>query len=223
MNIEEEIFKKSKINYSNLINYGFIKNQDIYTYQTNILNDTMKCLITIKDNVVSGIIIDLATNSEYTNFRLNNISGEFSSSIKESYQNILNDIKAKCTIQEAFIMPQSNRLTKIIKENYDIEPDFLWQSYPGYGVFRNQENNKWFAVIMDIDKSKLNKKTKGIIEAINVKLATETNDFLSIEGIYPAYHMNKKYWVTIILDDTLKDEYIVNLIAKSYNNVAKSK
>ena len=36
-------------------------------------------------------------------------------------------------------------------------------------------------------------------------------------GYYPAYHMNKKNWISIILDDNLSDEDIIDLISKSYN------
>ena len=31
--------------------------------------------------------------------------------------------------------------------------------------------------------------------------------------------MNKKYWITLILDETLSDETIIEYIKKSYENV----
>ena len=223
MNIEYEVFKKSKIDYDKLKNYGFRKDNNIYTYETNILNNTMKCLINIEDDKINGTIIDLTTDLEYTNYRLNDITGEFASSVKTTYQDLLNDIKEKCTIQELFTMPQSNRITNLIKDEYNISPEFLWEDYPDFGIFRNTRNNKWFALIMNIDKNKLNKKSTGNIDVINIKLDNEVTDYLDVEGIYPAYHMNKKYWLTITLDDTLSDDYIMNLITKSYNIVDKHK
>ena len=223
MNIEYEVFKKSKIDYDKLKNYGFRKDNNIYTYETNILNNTMKCLINIEDDKINGTIIDLTTDLEYTNFRLNDITGEFVSSVKDAYQDLLNDIKEKCTINELFIMPQSNRITNLIKEKYDISPEFLWEEYPDFGIFRNSNNHKWFALIMNIDKSKLNKKDTGNVDVINIKLDSEVNDILKIKGIYPAYHMNKKYWITITLDDTLTDNKIIDLVIKSYDNINKNK
>ena len=86
MNIEYEIFKKSKIDYNKLTKYGFKKDNDNYIYETNILNNTMKCLINIKGDKINGTIIDLTTDLEYTNFRLNDITGEFASSVKNAYQ-----------------------------------------------------------------------------------------------------------------------------------------
>ena len=223
MNIEYETFKKSKIDYNKLIDYGFRKDNNNYSYETNILNNTMKCLINIKDDKINGTIIDLTTDLEYTNFRLNDITGEFALSVKDAYQDLLNDIKEKCTTKELFTMPQSNRITNLIKEKYEVFPEFLWKEYPDFGIFRNPNNHKWFALIMNIDKSKLNKKTTGNVDVINIKLDNEVTDYLDVEGIYPAYHMNKKYWLTIILDDTLTDNYIMNLITKSYNIIDKHK
>ena len=223
MNIEYETFKKSKIDYNKLIDYGFRKDNNNYSYETNILNNTMKCLINIKNDKIKGTIIDLTTDLEYTNFRLNDITGEFASSVKTAYQDLLNDIKEKCTTKELFIMPQSNRITNLIKEKYDISPEFLWKEYPDFGIFRNSNNHKWFALIMNIDKSKLNKKDTGNVDVMNLKLDNEVNDFLKIKGIYPAYHMNKKYWITITLDDTLTDNEIINLVIKSYDNINKNK
>ena len=69
---------------------------------------------------------------------------------------------------------------------------------------------------MDIDKSKIIKEMKGKIEVINLKLDKYVNDYLKENGVYQAYHMNKKNWVSIILDDTLTDEYIYRLIDISY-------
>lgn len=223
MNIEYETFKKSKIDYNKLTKYGFKKDNDIYIYETNILNNTMKCVINIKNDKINGTIIDLTTDLEYTNYRLNDITGEFASSVKTAYQDLLNDIKEKCTTKELFTMPQSNRITNLIKEKYDISPEFLWKEYPDFGIFRNSNNHKWFALIMNIDKSKLNKKDTGNVDVMNLKLDGEVNDILKIKGIYPAYHMNKKYWVTITLDDTLTDNEIIDLVIKSYNNINKNK
>ena len=37
------------------------------------------------------------------------------------------------------------------------------------------------------------------------------------KGFYKAYHMNKKSWITIVLNDTLDDSMIKKLIDESYN------
>ncbi len=41
-------------------------------------------------------------------------------------------------------------------------------------------------------------------------------------GIIPGYHMNKKHWNTVCLEDDVEDSLIVQLIDHSYDLVVKS-
>ena len=212
MTIEEEIFKTYILNEKELLKYGFIKNKT-YKYSTKIM-DNFEVEITIINDKVIGKIFDLDAEAEYTNFRIKNITGKFALTIKEKYINILKDIRTKCFEKNYFLFNQSNRITNQIIEKYKIKPEFLWQKFPEFGVFRNQKSSKWFAIIMNIDKSKIIQNSEGKVEILNLKL--DDPKYLSQKGIYPAYHMNKKLWVTIILDNTLKDEDILNLLDISY-------
>ena len=212
MTIEEEIFKTYKVNENKLLKYGFTKD-NTYKYSKKIMN-TFEVQITIDTNNVIGKIYDLESQCEYTNYRVKDASGEFTSKIKEKYINILKDIRKNCFEKNYFIFEKSNNITSKIIQIYETKPEFLWKKHPGYGVFRNKKSGKWFAIIMNIDKSKIIPNKKGEIEIINLKL--NDNKYLKQKGIYPAYHMNKKSWVTIILDDTLKEEKILNLINISY-------
>lgn len=58
---------------------------------------------------------------------------------------------------------------------------------------------------------------------INVKVAPGWAEALcaAFEAIVPAYHMNKRHWVSIILDDTVSDEQIERMIADSYDLTGK--
>jgi predicted DNA-binding protein (MmcQ/YjbR family) len=74
---------------------------------------------------------------------------------------------------------------------------------------------------MNINKSKITKGNNEV-EIINVKLPEEDiKQLLNSSGYYKAYHMNKKNWITIILDDTINDEKIMDYINKSYLLVEK--
>lgn len=214
MTIEENIFKRSIIEEDKLIKYGFKKEKDKYVYEKKFMD--FKTIITVENNNITGSVIDKETNEEYTNFRKKDL-GEYTTKVKDEYENILKDIKEKCTKEKYFIYDQTNRITQYIKEKYNREPIFLWESVPNYGVFKKQE--KWFGIIMNIEKNKIIGKDNKEIEIMNLKLDEETKEYIKQKGIYEAYHMSKKNWVTIILDDTLEDKYIRELIDKSYNNV----
>lgn len=221
MNIEKEIIKKCILDKDKLIPFGFIKEKDNYKYITNIMNNKFRVEIIINaNNELIGKIYDIETNEEYTNFRVENL-GAFSNSVKEEYINILKNIVSNCYISHYFSFNQTNRIVNEIIKKYNVSPEFLWDKYPSYGIFRSKTSNKWFAAILNVDKSKVINNKSGEIEIINVKVDDLVNDYLKEKGIYPAYHMSKKSWITIILDDTCKDEKIMELIDISYEIVNK--
>ena len=185
MKIEADIFKTYTLNENKLIDYGFVKEQSIYKYIDYILDNTFQVIINIDQNgKVEGKVFDLDAESEYTNFRIKDITGSFALKVKEEYQLILKDIRDKCYDKKYFIFNQSNRITKLIIKKYKIIPEFLWEKNPTFGVFRNQKSKKWFGIIMNIDKSKIIPDQKGEIEILNLKL--DDKNYLQEKGIYSA-------------------------------------
>lgn len=218
MNIEKEVFQRRKINFSKLINYGFIKEKNTYIYSQKIMNADFIVYITITSKGdINGKIYDLETNEEYINYRIENQNGSFVNQVRIEYMAILKDIAEQCFDKNDFILPQTNRITEAIKEIYKDNPHFLWKKHPGYGVFKNPQNQKWYAIIMNLDKSKLNENVQGETEILDIKLdPKKIITLLNNKGYYPAYHMNKQNWITIILDDTISDTQIIDLIKESH-------
>ena len=217
MNIENEIFKRANVNFNKLEKYGFKKENNIYIFEKVFLNDDFKAVIEIDDKkIVRGKVIDLQIGEEYTNIRTE-MTGEFVNNVREAYKEILVDIRNHCFETSYFISNQANRINKYIKEKYSNEPEFLWDKFPRYGVYRNKNNDKWYGIIMNLDLSKLDSGT-GEVEIINVKLdENKIQELLKKKGFYKAYHMSKTDWISIILNDTLKDDEILSLIDESYN------
>ena len=199
--------------------YGSKKEGNIYKYSKNIMNNTFKIDIEITEaGVVTGKIYDLSFEEEYTNFRIEDSVGPFVGKVREEFKNLLNDIKDKCFVSEPFLYNQSNKIAKMIKEKYGDEPEFEWEKSPGFATFKNKKSKKWYGIIMNIDKSKLDKKLSGEVEIINVKLEqSEIENLVKQEGFYLAYHMNKKNWITIVLDNTVSNQKVMELIDKSYS------
>ena len=205
MNIEKEIFKNAVVDYKKLIKYGFKNNNSSYFYEKKFLNDDFKAIIVIDECCnISGKVIDLQTGDEYTNIKTK-LNGQFVNKVRNLYTDILLNIKKNCFEETLFIYSQTNRVDKYIKEKYNSEPEFLWKKFPGFAIYRNKDNKKWYCIIMNLDKSKLNKES-GEVEIINVKLGeNKIQDLLKKNGYFEAYHMNKKAWITILLNDTIKD------------------
>ena len=219
MNIELDLFKKYRVNYDKLLKYGFNKNKGTYIIEKHILDGRLKVIITIDEsNHIFGNIIDLDTSEEYIGFRTNS-NGEFSNLVREAYSKVLVDIRDKCFISNLFLNEQTNRIANYIIKKYDVSPEFLWSKFDGYGVFRKKDNRKWFAIIMNIDISKIDK-GHGEVEIINLKLgADKVKELIKKKGYYESYHMNKDSWISIILNDTLSDSRVEELVDLSYDIV----
>ncbi|MBE5738092.1 MAG: MmcQ/YjbR family DNA-binding protein [Clostridiales bacterium] len=115
-------------------------------------------------------------------------------------------------------------LEEYILDTYGVSPEYPWIKYPFFSVFRHKSNNKWFAVIMTIDKSKLGIKEDGQIDVVNLKCdANIVPSMWKEQGIFPAYHMNKEHWLTVALDGSATDNNLKFLLALSYDLTDKKK
>jgi len=108
-------------------------------------------------------------------------------------------------------------LEKYITETYSADSDFPWARYPDYEVFRHENNRKWFALVMNIPKSKLGLRDEGTIDVVNFKCdPVLAGSFRTEAGIYPAYHMSRENWVTVALDGSVPEDKIKTLLDMSF-------
>lgn len=115
-----------------------------------------------------------------------------------------------------------SEVIKLISENYSVNAEYLWDGET-HAVFRHPVSKKWFGIIMEVKKKNLHlencecsDKTEDVM---NVKLnPVLIEDLLHEETFLPAYHMNKKYWVTIRLD-YVTETALKKFIEESWNLV----
>ncbi len=118
-----------------------------------------------------------------------------------------------------------NEIMTYITKKYKADPEYLWKKYSDYAVFRHSDNRKWFAIIMDVDTKKLNLPGSGQIEIINVKVddLMLRDILLRKPGYCPAYHMNKRNWITILLDGSVDFDEVSSMIDDSFLDTASKK
>ena len=108
-----------------------------------------------------------------------------------------------------------------VQDRYGAEPEFLWKKYPGYAVFRQPASRKWFALVMDIPRSRLGLEGDGDVDIMDVKCGSlMVGSLLAQDGFLPAYHMSKSSWISVLLDETVPDNQIYSLLELSYDSVA---
>ncbi len=116
------------------------------------------------------------------------------------------------------------KITDYIQNEFGVEGERLWMTFPDYIVFRNQKNKKWFAVIMDIEKSKLGLEGEGKVDIIDLRCdSILIGSLLHNKGYLPAYHMSKKNWITALLDGSVSDNELKDLIHLSYEIIEKKR
>ena len=220
MRIEEDVFARHKIIPDKLIDYGFTPLNERLTYLRELHDNGMKIIVEY-DGAINGRIIDLSLNDEYTAFRVAGSTG-YSAQIRQKYIGLLTDIRDRYCKNQYFGTPQAQRISDYIFEAYSSAPEFLWPNIPGYAAFRQPGKKKWFAVMGSVPLNKVDREAKSAqpVEVINVKVDQERiREFLARTGIFEAFHMNKKCWVSIILDDALPDDDVQRMIDDSYRNI----
>ena len=112
-----------------------------------------------------------------------------------------------------------------IKKKYKASPEYPWAKYDDNAVFRHSDNKKWFALVMGVEKDKLGLSGSEYVDVINLKIDDMVfRDILvQQEGILPAYHMNKEHWITVLLDGTVEEAKVYDLIDASFAATASKK
>ena len=89
-------------------------------------------------------------------------------------------------------------------------------------VFRHSDNRKWFALIMNIHPSKLGLLGDKNVDVVNLKCDPLLTASLYREGgVFPAYHMNKEKWISVLLDGSVEAERLCWLTEISFTLTAK--
>ena len=215
-----EIFKSYQFNKENAHAYGFVENGEVWTYSCQILQGDFFMTVSITPDNVSFQVFDQETGDLYPQVHMESMRGSFVASIREACLEILYQIRKACFDVQDFICPQTKRIMAQVQEKYGNQLEYLWEKSPDTAVLRHEGNQKWYAVVMRIPWDKLEKGREGLVEAVNIK-HDQVADFLPQKGIYPAFHMNKRYWLSMALDDTLSDEMVLELIERSWNLTVK--
>lgn len=219
----DEIFKNKKVDSKKLLDFGFKKTGSGYLYSTTILNGQFSLEITItKAGKISTKTIDTATLEPYTLHLSDSACGKYIGEVREEYENVLKEISSKCFYREVFKNKQSKNFIAYAKEKYGDELEFLWEKHPECAILRRKDTEKWYAVIMLLHENKLRPGKGGNVEIIDLRgepdwVVKNVDDKL----FYPGYHMNKKHWYTIILDNTIEDNEVFRLTDLSYNLAKK--
>ena len=85
-------------------------------------------------------------------------------------------------------------------------PDYPFDEDFETAVLRHTDTRKWYAIVMKVSRRKFGMSSDEVIDVVNLKLPMEMfGSFGAADGVYPAYHMNKLHWISVLLPDAPAD------------------
>lgn len=190
MTIEEEIFARSIPDFAKLVKFGFIKNGSKYSFSGKFLNgDFTADVVITSGGDVSASVFDVQAGERYLPLRAKSRQSAFVNEVRESYRAFLREIKNACFVPQPFLTDQANRIAREAEKLFGDKIDFPFSTAPDYGVFRNPENRKWYGIIMNIPKSKIEKQgraskrgVKGSARAVSAKKSVDKRRAASLSA-----------------------------------------
>ena len=100
------------------------------------------------------------------------------------------------------------------EKTYGTAPDYSWNDWNC--VLRHKHNNKWYALVVELNEKKLGLTGDRIVDVLNIKCDPLLIGSLRMKpGFFPAYHMNKDKWISIIMPFLQLLEWLSSLSIRS--------
>ena len=202
------------------IEYGFSRTEAGLELKKELPGVGLYAVFVIAGKSFEVNVFDADTDEEYLPFNvLDNITG-FVTGIREQVEDLVQEIKEKCLLNSNMKL----RLMEYCERKFGTEPEAPWEDSPDAYTFKTAKRNKWYALFMTIPYKSLGLVAKGALDVVNIKLPPEkVLDLIDRVHFYPAYHMNKKHWITIVLNKEVDEPLVQQLLEESYGLVEKLK
>ncbi len=220
----ENFLKNRKINKEKLLKFGFKEENKLYVYNCPVFDNQFELSIQIDiTGKINTKLIESATEELYTLHLVEDACGDFVGRVRKEYNDIIEKVSSECFEPDVFKNSQTNELISYIREKYNDELEFLWEKFPDNAIVRRKDNSKWYGAFLTVQKQKLGfKGNNSTVEVLDIR-AEDVDKIVDNKRIFPGYHMNKKHWITIILDGSVSLDVIKEKIDESYVLAKKKK
>ena len=99
----------------------------------------------------------------------------------------------------------------------------MWPKFSNNAIVRRKETGKWYLVLVNIQLHKLSTIFKNNNEYKDVIVLRTCNakNLIDNSRFFPAYHVNKKNWISVLLDSDVDINFVYSLIDDSFNLAVK--
>ena len=214
----ENLFKDKTFDITRAETFGFKKSGGAYVYSCNIMNNKFTIRMNTDGKNVQDKLYDNTTGEEYILHKIETANGAFVGRVRDAYQEAINNIINECCVPDVFKFRQTHQVIKYTQSKYQTEPEYLWSRFPRNAVLRRSDNKKWYAAILSTQQNRLYGKSTEIIEILDIRTMPDKIDtIIDNKNIFPGWHMNKKSWISVILDGRTPISQIKKLLDSSFD------
>ncbi|MCR5613318.1 MmcQ/YjbR family DNA-binding protein [Treponema sp.] len=197
-----------------LIAFGFIAHGDKLELKKEIADGQFYALIQLSDKSLTADVYEAATDEKYVLFNVASAQGAFVGELRSEVLDLIERIRAECFLCEDL----KQKYVDFLHSHFNAAGDTPWCDTTST-VYRCS-NNKWFGLVMKIKYKNLGFESDEAVWVVNLK-AENIESIVDKKSIFPAYHMNKKYWITVLLTAVTDFEKLCELTEKSFELVGK--
>lgn len=160
-------------------------------------------------------LFDPMTGEPYVLHRIEEATGAFVGQVREELKGWEEKVLSCCLEEPAEELPR--RLVHHIYDHYGDSPEYLWENFPDYAVWRRKDTRTWYALMGKVERRKLGLEGKELVDILDVRMETGELDVL-VDGkrYFRGWHMNKKHWCTVLLDGSMAFEELCALVEESF-------
>lgn len=211
--------EKYNLTENKLTKFGFLRDNKGLILNKSILNNEFIVEIRVVEETFEIEVFDNNFNEIYSLFSVDSAAGELVTNVRNEVELILKEILELSDNSEAIY----NEIIKYIKKKYSSTMVKPFKGNPNIKAFVT-DKNKWYALILDVEYNKLNKDSSIESKVKIINLKHNTNHIpktINERNIFPSYHMSKKHWISVVIDNNMDLNYLTQLIDISYNLVKK--
>lgn len=213
-----EIFNCISFDVQKLLAFGFVKEKTGYKYSCFLMNGQFEMRVFVSDlGEIEAAVFDVETEDEYVLVKVEAACGTFVGQVRLEYEAVLKRIAKQCGRVQVFKSDCARQIIQYVEQTYNDKLEFLWPKFPQNAIFRRADNHKWYAVILTVQKNKIGRQGNETIEVVDLRAPTaEIEKLVDGQSYFGGYHMNKKHWMTICLDNSVPVDEICRRIDESY-------
>lgn len=221
------IFRSAVPDYGTFAEFGFEKQDDRYLCKKPLADTDFSALITVLGERITVEVYEKAAeegsaDTKYALFDVKSANGAFVAGIRAQVQEVMHDFRECCfesgDLQEKYISH--------IEREFSCKAEYPWAApqevqdakrrYTDASVFRCP-NQKWFALVMNISYKNLGLESDEGVSVVNLKADPDKiPELTDRKSVFPAWHMNKKHWITVLLTRVTDFERLCELTRRSY-------